>query len=491
MGVGVPVMGPGLGKRAVLCCFGLLSLAQQAVRASPCRPQPLATPLPQREVLVYWSSRLPVDPASWQGLDWARMTTVAVFHPWPPPADMICRAHSAGVRVVNSDGTQWMHTALRSNATHRAAWVESHASQMMASGTDGVNVDLEAYRGGLPGSTAPTPNAAAHLFTELLASLRAGLRRRNPHAQLSIASSVLPTSYPAYFYGGYNMTAIAAEIDFFVVMAYDMNDALRLARRGTASSVPPGHWDEHANAPLPGIIDGVAEYAGLKVGPAQLVLALPWYGYLFTCTNNSRGAYCDIQGDQVHGCPRSACPQISFGQIQALRTNHSAAGPILRDDDSASVFFEWLNSSGVRHQVWFDDATTLGRKMAWARQAGLRGVGVFLSSMLGCSGGEACAIANRDPAVNTSRRAMWSALDRFRGSGGAVGRVRRGWKSDDLAAGSHLRLFGFWGDRPAADDPNSTAPFTNLHLPYLRYWYFLDLRAVRLANPKGITISGL
>lgn len=97
---------------------------------------------------------------TWQSLDWARITTVAVFHPWPPPIEMVCHAHSVGVRIVSSDGTQWMHTALRSNATYRAAWVSNHVSQM-ASGTAGVNVDLEAYSGGLPGSWTPTPNAAA------------------------------------------------------------------------------------------------------------------------------------------------------------------------------------------------------------------------------------------------------------------------------------------------------------------------------------------
>ena len=97
------------------------------------------------------------------------------------------------------------------------------------------------------------------------------------HAQLSMAAQIWPTAYPAYFYGGYNYTAIAREIDFFVVMGYDMIEDARLARRGTAPSDPPGSWDEHANAPLPGLIDGVEQYRQLGVDPSQLVMALPWY----------------------------------------------------------------------------------------------------------------------------------------------------------------------------------------------------------------------
>ena len=69
------------------------------------------------------------------------------------------------------------------------------------------------------GSTSPTPNAAAPLLTSLLQELRAALRRANPRAQLTLASQVWPASYPAYFYGGYNYSAIAQTIDYFVVMA--------------------------------------------------------------------------------------------------------------------------------------------------------------------------------------------------------------------------------------------------------------------------------
>ena len=37
-----------------------------------------------------------------------------------------------------------------------------------------------------------------------------------------------------------------------------MIEDVRLAKHGTPSSDPPGQWDEHANAPLPGLVDGTA-----------------------------------------------------------------------------------------------------------------------------------------------------------------------------------------------------------------------------------------
>jgi di-N-acetylchitobiase len=405
---------------ALLCCCCYVTPCGSA--AGYCDPRPLATALPKREILVYWAapySASSVPPSMWQRLDWGHLTTLAVFHPWPPPKDLVCYAHSRGARVVYSDGTQWMHTTQRSNHTARAAWIAQHVSQMVSSGTDGVNVDLEAFKGGLNGSKNSVPNAAAPLLTSLLAELRLALLRANSRAQLSLASQVWPTSYPAYYYGGYNYTAIANHVDFFVVMAYDMVEDNRLSRRGTPHSFPVGHWDEHANTPLPGIAAGVAQYNMLGVPASQLVVALPFYGYQFACTNNSVESFCAISGDMVHGCPRSACPQISFGEIEAFRIINStssssatAVGPLRFDATTTSVYIEFVNGSGVRHQIWYDNPTTIAKKSAWVANARLRGVGAFEASMLYCPASKhhVCALAQREPQLNASIAAMWTSL---------------------------------------------------------------------------------
>jgi di-N-acetylchitobiase len=198
-----------------------------------------------------------------------------------------------------------------------------------------------------------------------------------------------------------------------------MTQDVRLAAHGTPASDPAGRWDEHANAPKPGLIDGIAQYGKLGIPVSQLVLVLPWYGYTFPCTDNTRGAFCNISGNEVHGCPRSTCAQISFGNTQGLRAsvNQSAIGPLKHDPLTMSVYFDWFNSTGARHQVWYDNPETLGDKFGWAgRTARLRGVGVFMTSMLKCEvSPEACQRAHRvlDPPLNESQGAMWAAFDRF------------------------------------------------------------------------------
>ena len=74
---------------------------------------------------------------------------------------------------------------------------------------------------------------------------------------------------------------------------------------------------------------------------------------------------------------------------------------VVIDDASTSVHFEYLDGSGRRHQIWFDNPTTLAAKYAWVAKAGLRGVGIFETTML-------------DRCSNASRAAMWGALSHFK-----------------------------------------------------------------------------
>ena len=47
------------------------------------------------------------------------------------------------------------------------------------------------------------------------------------------------------------------------------------------------------------------------------------------------------------------------------------------DNASYSPFFNYKDSKGALHQLWFDDPVSLAGKYALARQAGAGGVGAF------------------------------------------------------------------------------------------------------------------
>jgi len=136
-----------------------------------------------------------------------------------------------------------------------------------------------------------------------------------------------------------------------------------------------------ANSPLPGLRKSLEQFAQIGIPADKLILALPWYGYDFVCDNNATlGAPC------LPNCTRSSpnwqvdCPQRDYKQIMPslLRaTKAQGRDPWRFDPVSTSVYFDYLSTSGTRHQVWFDDPTSLTVKYRWARAAGFRGVAMW------------------------------------------------------------------------------------------------------------------
>ena len=76
------------------------------------------------------------------------------------------------------------------------------------------------------------------------------------------------------------------------------------------------------------------------------------------------------------------------------------SSPIMYDEEAQSPFFNYIDRSGVAHQVWYDSPTSLRLRYTLARQAGLRGVGSWRSDMVdyGCAVAAGCT------------RALWSAM---------------------------------------------------------------------------------
>ena len=88
----------------------------------------------------------------------------------------------------------------------------------------------------------------------------------------------------------------------------------------------------------------------------------------------------------------------SLPECEGLRAN--ATTPRRWDAYSALPHFNYLDGEGGLHQVWYDDAESLGYKYALARSLGVRGVGAWTFDKL-------------DYANATQRDAMWAAFDHF------------------------------------------------------------------------------
>jgi hypothetical protein len=161
--------------------------------------QPLATPLPAREIFPFIAGApgggddpaadppgAPQAPAnnSWAHFRWDVITTAAWGY---GGADHVCWAHERGARVVvpasaaafDSAG-QAQLTAMLINATARAAWVQSVIADIQSHGADGVTLDIEGN------------NEHADKLTLLVAELRAALLTVNPVGSLSFCTQAVP-----------------------------------------------------------------------------------------------------------------------------------------------------------------------------------------------------------------------------------------------------------------------------------------------------------
>ena len=54
------------------------------------------------------------------------------------------------------------------------------------------------------------------------------------------------------------------------------------------------HRSVAPNAPLPDILAGIQQYAAMGIAPSRLIIALPWYGYDFTCAAASPSGGCAL-----------------------------------------------------------------------------------------------------------------------------------------------------------------------------------------------------
>ena len=100
----------------------------------------------------------------------------------------------------------------------------------------------------------------------------------------------------------------------------------------------------------------MGEYLALGIKPEKLVLGLPWYGYDYPCIELTDDRICSIKHVPFRGvnCSDAAGRQIEYAEIEDLVVSRATVGPQW-DEDTASYFFNYEDSVGGKHQVWYDN----------------------------------------------------------------------------------------------------------------------------------------
>ncbi len=290
--------------------------------------------------LPYWESSA--------NIHWDLLTHVAAFgvsvnadgtlgndHGWPWTS-MVNTAHANGVKVVLTATLFSPSNALTLVTTpeYKAAFFENIKNKMLEGTADGINIDFE--------------GSGTYLayINEFMADLTEYMHTEVPGSEVTFAG-------PAVNWGSWDLPGLAASCDGIFIMGYAF----------------AGSWNSYtsANAPLIGgsinITDTVLDeyYPLAQVDPRKLILGLPYYGGHWT-TNSSEGR-------------TEVVDWIGSSRFATDQPNAEYYGRQW-DTFSQTPWYRWYDGS-YWHQVWYDDAESLGLKYQLAIDNNLQGVGMW------------------------------------------------------------------------------------------------------------------
>ncbi|KAM3840698.1 di-N-acetylchitobiase-like [Vipera latastei] len=354
---------------ALLCLALLLRRWLLGSSACPCEHPALCKPISTHcdfEVFVF-----DVGGKTWKSYDWTQITTVATFGDYDP--ELICYAHSKGSRVVlkgNISVKKILKPALRT------AWIKQKISLAKKQYMDGINIDIE--------QTVKKSSAEYYALTALVKETTEVFHKEIPGSQVTFD---VPWS-PECTDRCYNYTGIADSCDFLFVMSYDEQSPL---------------WSNciaRANAPYKQTLVGYDHYIRMGINPKKLVMGVPWYGYDYTCPNLVKDHVCFFAKNVFSGAPcnNATIRQAPYRIIMTLEK--TSTSEILWDEEQKAPFLEYKDSKGAFHQVWFDNPKSISLKSTYAKERGLRGIGMWNANCLDYS----------SDAAQQQTETMWKAL---------------------------------------------------------------------------------
>ncbi|KAF6108121.1 chitobiase [Phyllostomus discolor] len=368
----VPTQGwgstPGI---APLLPLLLLLLPLQAGANCPCQDPALCQPIrkhPNFEVFVF-----DVGGKTWKSYDWSQITTVALFGKYD--SELMCYAHAKGARVVLK-GDVSLKDIIDPN--FRASWIAQQVNLAKTQYMDGINIDIEQE------VNYSTPEYDA--LTALVQETADAFHHEIEGSQVTFDVAWSPKCIDRRCY---NYTGIADACDFLFVMSYDEQSQV---------------WSEcmaAANAPCNQTLTAYDDYIKMGINPKKLVMGLPWYGYDYTCLTLSEDHVCTIAKVPFRGAPCSdaAGRQVPYKVIMK-QVNSSISG-ILWDENQKSPYYNYKDSAGRFHQVWYDNPKSISLKATYTQTRGLRGIGMWNAN---------CLDYSEDAIAKQQTEEMWKVL---------------------------------------------------------------------------------
>lgn len=336
----------------------------------PCKSASLCEPVTEKynkDLAVFGGG----DNGNWKKWNWTEITNVILIS-MANFSDIYCFAHEHNVRVTILVGAGDFHKL--PDPQFRQQIISSWIDKIKTYNLDGINMDIEG-----PAATKEVVDGISALTHEA----HTAIKTINPNYIVTFDVYYSPFLADCISFLCYNYTAIASATDYMIAMDYDASLDLVLA---------------YSNSPLDLLAQSYNQYINELGIPAQhLVMAVPWYGYNYTCSkfyNESGGDVCVIAD-----APKS---QSNFANI--MESYHNNIDGLKYLAKAKTPYFT-TKINGIYHQYHFDNTESLTYKFQLAQQLGLRGLTMWNA---GCLNYE-----STDQGIQKQTRDMWNTITEY------------------------------------------------------------------------------
>ncbi len=246
----------------------------------------------------------------------------------------VSAAHSKGLEVWGlldnfTGGADVSSHEFLSHAASRAALIENVVSEAVNYELDGINLDFEMVAA-----------EDGQSFVEFVREFSIACRREG--LVFSIDNYV-----PMNFNDYYDLEEQGVVADYCIIMGYDEH----YAGSKEAGSVASLSYVEN------GIINTLKE-----VDPSKVINAVPFYTRIWH-TNNGQ-----VTSEAV-------------GMQTAADYINNHAIEMIWNSEAGQNYGEFTDKSGVLHQIWMEDATSIGQKIDSMRASGIAGIAAWSLGM--------------------------------------------------------------------------------------------------------------
>ena len=245
------------------------------------------------------------------------------------PTSQIDYANLKGIKTMamvtnNFDGD--IAKNILESSVNRQAFINNIITALGANGYKGVNIDLEGIY-----------YYDRSYFTVFMRELYNSLKPQGFTVTIDVPAKTYDSTKDGWN-GAYDYAGLAPYADSVVIMTYDEHYP-----GGTSGPVASIGW-----------VQNVIKYAVTVIPKSRILLGTAAYGYDWSSS-----------GTKAYG-------------IRGIYNLASAYGAeILWDSVSQSPYFTYKDASGVNHNVWFENGTSLAYKLDLVNSYDISGIGIW------------------------------------------------------------------------------------------------------------------